>query len=300
MNDSNDQQEINRLRQRLVEEREKTAMAAEAGQMLLQQRDVVQQKLEKLDTEFAIMESKYDSTAFEHSQTQERLEDETAALEQTKVKLKEAESKLMVHNLAPLQEDSQLVQDLELEVQKTKKNLKDSRVEVRELQREVDSLSAEISLQRETQNRVSVALSKADSKRKCDISALERKLIKSRDVVSESNTARENTAEEMARLSELTVSLKRKLLDAESESRSLVTIDGSNDTAEKNESFSPYLKRVLMLFAAQVSRLELDLEMAVKEREEEIGDQRSRSAVLFSASLWFFGIVALVLPEAAC
>ena len=70
------------------------------------------------------------------------------------------------------------------------------------------------------------------------------------------------------------------------------------------EPFSPYLKRVLMLFAAQVSRLELDLEMQMREREGEKVDQRQRWTQFSLFLLWLGIVVQLVecvfQPDAAC
>ena len=63
----------------------------------------------------------------------------------------------------------------------------------------------------------------------------------------------------------------------------------------QNQECNPFVKRVLMLLAAQVSRLELELEMSVKERDAITESAQHKLVFVITASMWFMGIVSIYL-----
>ena len=286
-----------RLRELLEIEQEKTRMAGEAGQMLLTRSSELEGRIKEQQNEYDQLESKYNSSQMEVMRLTEKLEEGELSANQNQAKLREVEAKLLAQSSAPLEDDSEQIKALESQLSRKNKMLNEKGAENRNLKKEIDALSSELSLQRETHARMSMSLSKAEGKRKCDIVSLERKIGFLRGLLSESNAARENTAAEMERLSELTVSLKRELLDTEHATKSMVPLDSSSSGADLQRSvneFSPYLNRVLMLFAAQVSRLEVDLEISLKERENAAENAQSRRAWLFTLAVWLFGIAGML------
>jgi len=230
--------------------------------MLLSKSEQLEKKLAVVVHEKDDVEVECDKLRWTLTQTEAKLEEIEAKCQSQEAKLKQALAKIVVQERAPLEQDtSDQVNVLERDLMKKSKLLETKAADCREQKKEIDQLHSELNLQRESAERMSLALSRAEGKRKCDATNFERRLTAFKSLVNDTNCARDDSAAELERLSELTVTLKRKLLDAEQVN--IIQVDDSQEFTKMSsgDSFNPYLKRVLMLLSSQVSRLELDLEM---------------------------------------
>jgi len=187
--------------------------------------------------------------------------------------------------------------------------LKECQTECRKLKALQTKLEDESSKKDNQLQELRVELRNAENSRQSLVKSHKKKVESLRKVVGETSEQRDATSADLAKLSDLTVALKRRVLDLSSESEQAGPTAGDIEAVTQLQSKDPFVQKVLLLLAGETSRLMHDAEMAAREAEadkqaiEELEKRNKRNIVFYSRcvswtlSIAIIGTLAIYVSE---